>query len=266
VDTNAPAPRPPGGWTGLHSLGLAAGLAGLVGVLWIVEASRMTAWTTTMAILLALTLLIGQSMTGTWRGALIDPRNRLSLSRLQMLVWTILVISAAYVAMVANVVNEADEPLNVVVPQTLWLLMGLSTTSLAATPLIRSTKEARPPDPEQRERTLELLDARRGPAEKVDTVGQIVVNVRPKDARWSDVFTGEEVGNATYMDLGKAQLFYVTAILALAYAEAIAQLFRSPAPRIAALPALDSGLVALLGISHIGYLTSKAFPQSRQAT
>lgn len=260
-------PAPSGGWTAVHTVAVLAALAGLVAVEPLAGRSRDAAWGATAALLVGLTVIISLGLTGSWRGALIDARNRLSLSRLQMLAWTVLVLSAVSAAMMTNLALAAPAPLNITVPSTLWMLMGLSTTSLAATPLIRSTKEARPADPAQREKTLGVLGARRGDpdAASLDTVGQIVVNRRPRDARLADLFAGEEVGNATLVDLSKVQLVYITAMLWLAYAVSLGNLFQAEGGRIAALPDLDSGLIALLGISHAGYLSAKAFPQSRPA-
>ena len=97
---------------------------------------------------------------------------------------------------------------------------------------------------------------------QVANVGQVVVNLSPADARWSDLFMGEEVGNAAHLTMSKLQLFYVTLVVALAYATALGSLFVHGGP-IAAFPALDNGLIALLGISNAGHLASKAIPQSR---
>jgi hypothetical protein len=268
VEPPRPVPPRPGGWTVLHSVGVLAALAGLVAIEPLAARSREAAWAAAAGLLVGLTCVVSLGLTGSWRGMLIDARNRFSLSRLQMLAWTLLVLPAVYAAILVNLAIRAPNPLEVEVPSTLWMLMGLSTTSLAATPLIRTTKESRPADPTQEARTLDTLAARRGDAtgESLGAVGQVVVNRRPQDARVGDLFAGEDVGNAALVDLSKVQLAYVTGILWLAYAVALANLFRpGDGSRIAALPGLDSGLVALLGISHIGYLTAKAFPQSRPA-
>jgi hypothetical protein len=60
---------------------------------------------------------------------------------------------------------------------------------------------------------------------------------------------GEEVGDAAHLTMSKIQLFYVTLVVALAYATALGSLFVHGGP-IAAFPALDNGLIALLGISN----------------
>ena len=63
----------------------------LIAALVVRPAALLWAWLATMALLVALTAVVGRGITGLWRGALVDDRNRLSLSRLQVLVWTVLV-------------------------------------------------------------------------------------------------------------------------------------------------------------------------------
>jgi hypothetical protein len=85
----------------------------------------------------------------------------------------------------------------------------------------------------------------------------------PAIARFADLFTGEEVGNCTQLDLGKIQLFYFTFILALAYAAAIGTRFLSQVKGINAFPDVNTGVLTILGISHAAYLTNKVIPHSQ---
>lgn len=66
----------------------------------------------------------------------------ISLSRFQMLVWTVLVLSA-YGTLAVTRAAELDPltALDVEIPQTVWVLMGISTTSLVGSPLIREQEE-----------------------------------------------------------------------------------------------------------------------------
>ena len=256
-------------WTIWHTLGtlltlIATGIAG-----WFIP-SRLMAW---LAILLLLTFFIAlaaNGVTGNWRGALIDNRNRISLSRFQMLLWTILILSAYLAATLANMkvtpdLTGAGSLFSVTVPSGLWILMGIATTSLVAAPLILSTKTSQTPNEQQKDNTLKLLANQHmdvGSDNVIDR-GQIIAYATSDNARWADLFTGEEVGNAAQFDLGKIQLFYFTFILILVYGIALATIFAGPGPTIKALPDIDQGILALLGISHAGYLTSKAIPHSQ---
>src|SRR5687768_17139286 len=60
------------------------------------------AWFATMALLVLLTAFIGRGVTGCWRGVLISERNRMSLSRIQVFVWTVLVLSGFLIAASVN--------------------------------------------------------------------------------------------------------------------------------------------------------------------
>ncbi len=275
-------------------------------------------WLILLALLTALLLVISHAYTHRWLGVLIDERNKYSLSRLQMALWTMIILSAFITAVLANVqlvqlvtvtgaVNPpqvvftpvgtlvvdvlaqvgvynpedntispdvdasqldlaasvrdgqviyiplkgeaipliaatGDEantegpttPISVQIPSEVWLLLGISTTSLVASPLIKSR-----------------------------TSDQIVKNESVTEAKISDFFRGEQTGDFTQLDLGKVQMFFFTVIIIGAYAIALASMFITrELSAITSLPALDSGAIAMLGVSHAGYLTSKAVPKS----
>jgi hypothetical protein len=60
-------------------------------------------------------------------------------------------------------------------------------------------------------------------------------------------------------------MVYITGLTAVAYTVAIASTFLHMGAQLAALPGLNIGFVALLFVSHAGYLASKAFPHSSPA-
>ena len=220
-------------------------------------------WWTTMVLLALFILVAGHGITGYWLGALIDSRSKMSLSRFQMILWTILIISAYLISVVINVYRHQPQPTDITLDKMLWLLMGISTTSLIGSPLLKSEKKkdnpaaASPPDTS---RSMELLAKQGVDTNRVDVEGKIVVNVSPDDAGWADLFRGEEVGNAGHLDMGKIQMFYFTLIIVFAYGAALAEMFESTRTGITQFPLLSAGTVALLGISHAGYLANKAVP------
>jgi hypothetical protein len=73
------------------------------------------------------------------------------------------------------------------------------------------------------------------------------------------MFQGDELGNTMHIDLAKTQMFYFTVIAAVAFFAMVFKgvLTNAPFADNAALPVPPDGLVAILGISHAGYLTSK---------
>jgi hypothetical protein len=227
--------------------------------------SRLLGWILTLALLTLFTFIAGRGITGLWRGALIDERNRISLSRLQLILWTLLVLSAYLTAAFGNLSGDYAEPLAIAIPGDLWVLMGISTTSLVASPLLKTNKMRSTPDQAQERRTRALLASQGVDDSKVKTEGLIVVNAEPGDAQWSDLFKGEESGNAGLLDMAKIQMFYFTLIAVIAYASALGRMFWTNAFPVGAFPDFAPGMIALLGISHGGYLTNKAIPHSKTA-
>jgi hypothetical protein len=226
---------------------------------------RLGTWLATMLLLAIFTTVAGRGITGEWRGLLIDERNKMSLSRFQMILWTIVVLSAFSVAALSNIAAGDTYPLYIEIPDQLWILMGISTTSLVGAPLISSRKRTMRAEEGEKRETFGLMEAQRPSKGGVDNKGLVVVNLQLKDANWSDLFKGDETGNAGHLDLGKVQMFFFTLIVVVAYAVALGAIFSGADPTINEFPLMDNSLVALLGISHAGYLTNKVIPHSQQA-
>ena len=122
--------------------------------------------------------------------------------------------------------------------------------------------ESREANADDKQRALDALNRQAVDTSKVAIVGQLVVNQTPEVAHLADMFQGSETGNAGLLDLGKVQMFFFTLIIVLAYASALSALFQQGRGPIQALPVIDGGMLALLGISHVGYLVNKALPHS----
>lgn len=225
---------------------------------------RLAAYLLTLILLVIFTLILGKGITGHWLAVLIDERNRISLARLQIFLWSVVVLSGFVAASLSNIAHGGSPASLVInIPSELWMLMGISTTSLVASPLIKNTKIEDTEVPEDvqvnAKAKLESLGSPRG---SVEIKGKVVVNTHPQYASFTDIFKGEEVGNGTKLDLAKIQMFYFTIIVVFAYAVGIAQLFLESTSVLQTLPPLDNSLLALIGISHTGYLVHKAIPRS----
>ena len=236
------------------------------------------AWITIMLLLLAFVILIGRHVVGLWRGAFVDGRNKVSLSRFQAVLWTVLVIAGFLAAALFNVREDQQDPLGIAVPEQLWILLGISGTGLVGSSLIKSQKrtantakedEAKAkmgPEVTRLDNTNLFVAAadpdNPAPTDPVVAEGVLTVNPHPKDSRWSHMFEAEEMGNKDHLSLEKIQMFYFTIILVLAYAAAMAAIFADPSGKIGGLPLLDDSMVVLLGISHATYLTGKAIPRT----
>src|SRR5579859_3553522 len=86
-------------WSVWHTLSLFAILAAIgADGLFIPLDLRLWAWLGIAALLALFAAIAGHGVTGCWRGPLIDERNKISLSRMQATLWTLLVLSALLTA------------------------------------------------------------------------------------------------------------------------------------------------------------------------
>jgi len=201
------------------------------------ETDRESAWLLILILIGVFTVTLGKGITGSWRGILIDNRNKISLSRLQMISWTAIVLSSILTTSLSNVLFGWDSPLDFNIPPELWIAMGISTVSLVASPAILGSKQEE---------------------------GVVVSNVEFGQARWSDLVLGEESGNYTHVDLGKLQMLLISFVLLVSYGAALWSMFSEPGV-ITALPQVADGMNVLLGISHTGYLSSKVMSNTHKS-
>ena len=67
------------------------------------------------------------------------------------------------------------------------------------------------------------------------------------------------MGNTAYVDVAKVQMFMFTIIAALSYGVDLHYLIATKPPAdLTAFPVLSGGLVAILGISHAGFLINSS--------
>lgn len=220
-------------------------------------------WVITMSAVGLFTMLVGHGVTGALKGALVDDRLRVSLSRLQMLTWTAVIIPAFGVIAIARTGHDPVTALDVSVPSTVWWLLGISTTSLVGSPVIRDFKAdaAKMPLPP----VLKAIVSQQGiDPSLVQVEDQYVKNTSIDQASFADLFMGELVDDFALLDVSKMQMFFFTLLAVLAYGTAIAASLRSGTIPDA-LPDVSAGLLAILGISHGGYLATKMFTSPRGA-
>ncbi|AKF83948.1 hypothetical protein MFUL124B02_39125 [Myxococcus fulvus 124B02] len=213
-----------------------------------------------VATLTAFLAALGATITGSPLGVLINERNLMSLSRLQAATWTVIVLSGYLTLAILRVRDGISPPLDIAIPQELWWAMGISTTSLLGTPLLLTNKRSKTPDSRAVDNTAAQL------AESPEDIqsqsqGALYANKDIHDARLADMFQGDEVGNTAQLDLAKVQMFYFTVIAAVSYFVSLATLLQKPGS-VSSLPALSQGFIALLAISHGGYLVSKTTDHS----
>lgn len=190
----------------------------------------------------------GRAISGSWYGALVDSRCRVSLSKFQIALWTVIVISGITTVAahnisvwhdanmdVDNLTADPRSPLDFQVPELLLVLMGLSGSVTIGSTLIKK-KQA----DEQPSLMLAVLAAPTGP-------------------QFTDMFKDDF--DLTRMDLAKIQMFYITIMLAFAYAYTLLAMVEPATVMIESLPSIEGGLVGLLAISHGTYLVHKGVKQ-----
>ena len=231
-------------------------------------------------------VIAGLGFTNDPRGLLIDRRNMLSLSKLQMVMWTGLVIVTFVAIADQKISNGVPAPLDIGVPDTLWVLMGISITALIGSPIIKNTNYVSVSDDPTQIARLKKLQEDLTSYQTTD--GTEVTNRKPEQAKFADLFRGEEVGNYKLPDLGKIQLFLFTLIVWATYAALIYQMLNRDVPGLLhslanengitvkqlletnnqtlmqqmsdkfSFPALSGGMDTLIAISTGGYLGYKA--------
>lgn len=196
--------------------------------------------------------LLGVQQSNRWLGILINERKVMSLSRFQSIVWTVVVLSAYFTITLARVRAGVSDPLAVEMDWTLWALMGMSVTSLVGTPLLLSNKRAKTPDPA-------FLEGLGNERDCQQAEGLLYVNASPEEAAFTDMFEGDELRDTHFIDIAKVQMFFFTIIAAVSYEAALLYTVQAVSPAlVVSLPQLSEGFLALLGISHASYLTSKS--------
>jgi hypothetical protein len=231
----------------------------------------------TLSLLLMMAVL-GMATTNRPLGILINERNLMSLSRFQMVVWTVLILGAYLTFALARIKamaaglpgeNPIADALAVQIDWHLWALLGISTTSLVGAPLILSSKKDQEPTQSATQKTAQMVNE---PEADIVTnkQGTLYANTKMSDARLTDMFEGDELIDTARIDLAKVQMFYFTIIAAICFFVMVFNLLLQGQAALAAgkpylehLPLLPDGFVAVLGISHAGYLTSKSISRTQ---
>jgi hypothetical protein len=99
--------EPTASWTEWHDLFLALLVIaiGLVGLL-AAPVFPVASWLLILLLLSAFTGGLGHGVTGLRHGLLIDSRNKMSLARLQTILWTLLVLSGYLTAGLYNIATR----------------------------------------------------------------------------------------------------------------------------------------------------------------
>ena len=218
-------------------------------------------WIIVLALMLAFLGTIGSWISSRVTGVLINERNLMSLSRFQLVLWTVLLLSAYWTAALRRISSAGiSDPLGIALAPELWALMGISTVSLVGSPLLATGKKTKNPTDVDKA-IAPAVEKFKEPKDEIknNRVGTLYANASIADAAFTDLFEGEEIGNTASVDMARVQMFFFTMIAAISYAVVLWRQFRTaPLEQLNALPVLGDGLLAVLGISHAGYLMNKS--------
>ena len=200
--------------------------------------SLYAAWGVSAAVLILFAIIFGVLCRHGFAGILVDNRGRYSLTHLQIVLWSIVVLSLISGVMWGRLLDsKSKNPLDFEIPTELLTVMGISLGSAAAATTIKVQKDLSHP-----ERIAASNDAD-----------------RPRFAQMLFLEEGDLADQV--VDVTKFQNFWLTIVLVVAYVGLAIRTFSSGAlgspGEITTLPVLSGTMVALLGISHAGYVAAK---------
>jgi hypothetical protein len=306
-------------------------------------------WLAWLALLTVVLLIIGRAGTERWPGILIDSQFKMSLSRLQVALWTLLVLSAYITiaihrlsgdlaamddAMVAACKTKLGKEtftveecgggaINITFPSELLIAMGISAASFAGTSMIQSNKKNKQVDMESKTHRMkaaedqvseaqnkvkqmdkarssanegiknapdkEVKDAKKTAREdlkkaerhheqakkeiqiaEMEADGILHKNSHPSDARFADLFRGDEIENCQLIDMSKVQMFFLTIVVVVIYGAAVAATLHDAEVMKHAMaynfPSFSGTLNSLLAISHGTYLSVNTVDHTKTAS
>lgn len=196
----------------------------------------LLAWLISAGAMVLLAVLLGLRARGRLIGILVDSRGRYSLAQFQLVAWTILLVSLVSGVFWGRLVDRVDDPFHFGVPSGVVGVLGISLASTMMAGVVKASKDA--------------------------TYGDCVAaSDRVRDLpRISQIFMQEEGPLADQVvDVTKFQNFVITLVLLVGYAGLAVSLIRDggSADAITAIPGFSGAFIALLGISHAGYLAGK---------
>lgn len=236
----------------------------------VLEAFAVVTFVLDLMLVTAVVFGFGVAVTGRAMGIAMSGWNDYSLSKLQMALWTIVVLAAVLVfakIRLLGVFGHVADPLQFTIPGDLLAAMGISAFTAAATPAILALKSSQSATSgEVNAAQQRVADGIGGKAQNTCATGRAVGRVSQESASWLDMVTGDETSNAGIVDLSKVQQLLITILLLGTYISMLIRVLATAtkADDLAGLPNLSQYFVGLLAVSHAGYLAYKATPKGAQ--
>lgn len=214
-------------------------------------------------LIIALGLGTKQRVAGVW----IDTRNRISLARAQVTLWTVVAL-AGYAAFGLFRIGYGDFEFPQI-PASIAAALGISVVSPMISALILPKKNSANNDTGLRIIEGESDPRKRGTPFFGAQSDGLSTNESPQSASIADMFMGEEKVNADTVDVSRLQNVVITIVLVLGYFAALLEVTSTPAITMLAsleitntplgpLPDLGETFASLLFVSHATYLIAKA--------
>jgi hypothetical protein len=210
--------------------------------------ARFAAWLVSIVAFLAVFLTIGLGLKGRTLGVLINERNRYSLSRLQMSLWTLLILPSLFIVLINNLYRPGSPEF--AFDWQLLAVMGMSVASIVSTPMILSRKVDSVP----------AAQPATGATAAVTTA--LDVNAHPEEAGLKDLVLGEEIGNGSDIDIGRIQMLMISLMAVVVYAWMIGGTLLKSVTYLKEMPPFNETLLGLILVSHVGYLAGKFTPSA----
>ena len=194
-------------------------------------------WGISALALILLAAWAGRATRSAAVGILIDNRGRDSLNHMQIVMWTLLILSSIMGVYLARLFAGESNLLAFTIPQELLILMGISVGSATVAGAAKSAKDVSGANV-----------ARAGASFAAAGGGK-----RTIATHFAQVFQEEEGQQADQsIDVTKFQNFIFTLLTGLAFI-----VWTWKQANIQGLPPLSKELLWLLGISHAGYVAGK---------
>jgi len=209
------------------------------------------------ASILALAVLleaVGRQITGRPLGIFLSGRNTYSLSRLQMAIWTVVMLGGILAIAICKAWISARDALTMDIGGDVYAVMGISYATGAVVPGLLSLKAATPSTDDQRAGAADRS------GDVVTGAGQRFERMPGMPALLSDLVKGDDLATAGTVDISKVQQLLITIGLVGFYI--VLLIDRAMRLDFHGLPEFPSQFVNLLLVSHGGYLAYKAVPQT----
>ena len=199
------------------------------------------------AICIAIAAIGGMATNGTPWAVFIDRRNTWSLTQLQLGLWALIVIPVLVTFAAVRAMHDPSSAWDFIFPGEDWVILGISLGSTTTAVIVKSLKD----------RPIGTGALAAG--------ARILTRPAATDAKLSDILTYDEGTNPPLgFDITKYQNLLFTLALAGVWLWNAMWMFSKArvSADLSTLPGMNQTALAILAVSHAGYIVGKAVPQS----